>query len=92
MTKTEELIDEVLKLDAEATNDWKTIAHRRSAAPILAKMLKRAIEQRDGIYKIFLGGFDRLGVGTDSIKEFASLEVANAELDRIVAEGLGDKS
>lgn len=124
MTKTEELINEVLKLDAEATKgDWywyatspstpcvlskvgsrseivssgsyntdaELIAAYRTAAPILARMLKRAIEQRDGIYKIFLASFDRLGVGTDSIKEFASLEVANTELDRIVAEGLGEK-
>ncbi len=85
MTKTEELIDEVLKLDAEATSDWKTIAHCRSSAPILAKMLKRAIEQRDSyMCELLL---------ESNSSQFPSDVKAkdDAELDRIFAEGLGEK-
>lgn len=112
MTKTEELINEVLKLDAEATKgDWywyatspstpcvlskvgsrseivssgsyntdaELIATYRTAAPILAKMLRLSVNHLKACASERLEG-----------NKYQS-ELTLAELDRIVAEGLGEK-
>lgn len=129
MTKTEELINEVLKLDADATKgpwqpgighrsdpgyydaefgmgpekaaywepgsngkriypsakpDAELISYYRTAAPILARMLQRAIEQRDHYHAVCYRDLE-------PALEDESLRKRNAELDRIVAEGLGEK-
>lgn len=112
MTKTEELINEVLKLDADATKgDWywyatspstrsvlskvgsrseiissgsyntdaELIAAYRTAAPTLARMLQRAIEQRDHYHAVCYRDLE-------PALEDESLRKRNAELDRIAKE------
>lgn len=112
MIKTEELIDRVLKLDAEATPDWdarvyelsnsaqarfvwcepygfigqfdahkdaQAAAHYRTAAPILAKMLRLSVNYLKACASEKLEG-----------NKYQS-ELTLAELDRIVTEGLEEK-
>ena len=86
MTKTEELIDEVLKLDEVKkawmmTKDPEIAAHRilkqaqlADAAPILAKMLKKVIEQRENL----LGLLQECNVDVTELRM-----LFNAELDAI---------
>ena len=87
MKTTQELIDKVLKLDAKMRDAAEKGIHRifdddhnlAVAAPILAKMLQRAIEQRDTYFE---GQHHALGY---------SLEKDNAELDRLASEARGEK-
>jgi len=77
--KTQELIDEVFTIDK---NDSYTLYEfglaYRKAAPKLARMLQKAIEQRDEV----LDGM--IHSRTEHIDEYKDMR--NAELDRI-AEG-----
>lgn len=83
MSEAKKIIDEVLDAYKSRKMDGvRRTVKLREAAPILAKMLQKAIEQRDGWVD---------DVGMQGYVKKREIEYQNAELDRIVAEGLGEK-
>lgn len=80
MSKLEKRLEEI-----EQTRE---LFHLKGGLPRLLSALRKSIEQRNGIYETLNYALERVGVGTDTIKQFATMAIADVELLAIL-EGEG---